>query len=97
MSDWPHGPAHRLSSAGAYMVTAGTYQEVPVFSSRSRLDFLQTLFFQLAEEHHASLQAWAIFPNHYHFIANFVRPVELRNLIIAYCTTLLKTIIRQAM
>jgi hypothetical protein len=25
MADWPHSPVHRLTEAGAYMVTCGTY------------------------------------------------------------------------
>lgn len=63
------------------MVTAGTYQKLPLFASGDRHDLLLSHFFRLAEAHHASLQACAIFPNHYHFIANFVRPEELRILI----------------
>jgi REP-associated tyrosine transposase len=81
VGDWPHGPAHRLGSAGMYMVTAGTYQKTPIFSSRSRLDLLLSRFFEVTEEHHASLQAWALFPNHYHFVAEFVRPEELTKLV----------------
>jgi hypothetical protein len=37
MPDWPHSPTHRLGSAGAYMVTAATYQKQPLFCSAKRL------------------------------------------------------------
>jgi len=33
MNDWPHAPVHRLSVAGAYMVTAGTYGKERLFNT----------------------------------------------------------------
>jgi putative transposase len=69
MPDWPHSPIHRLSGAGAYIVTAGTYQKKPVFRSRARLTFLCEMLLQTATAHEWALQAWAVFPNHYHFVA----------------------------
>jgi len=68
--DWPHSPVHRLTSAGAYMVTAGTYLKQPIFSTGERLAFLCRTLFAVAEKHGCDLQAWAVFPNHYHFIAS---------------------------
>jgi len=81
MPDWPHSPAHRLSPAGAVMVTAATYRKTPIFSSRARLDLLQRHLLQLADEYLAALQAWAIFPNHYHFVAELADPKKLPILI----------------
>jgi putative transposase len=81
MPDWPHSPLHQLSAVGAFMVTAATYLKAPIFSSRARLDFLQRHLLQLAEEYCAALQAWAIFPNHYHFVADFTDPKKLPVLI----------------
>jgi putative transposase len=69
MRHWPHSPIHRLSGTGAYMVTAGTYRKTPFFSSPGRLSFLCDALLQLAELYRWRLQAWAVFPNHYHFIA----------------------------
>jgi putative transposase len=69
MRDWPHSPIHRLNAAGAYMVTAGTYRKVPFFASAERLSLLCDAVLQLAPEHGWSLQAWAVFSNHYHFVA----------------------------
>src|SRR6266568_26602 len=67
--DWHHAPLHRLADNGAYCVTAATYEKKNFFASRDRLDLLVTRFFEFARRYEWSLQAWAFFPNHYHFIA----------------------------
>jgi putative transposase len=69
MPDWPHAPIHRLTDTGAYMVTAGTYGKLHHFRDPVRLTLLQDQLLGLALEHRWQLQAWAIFSNHYHFIA----------------------------
>jgi putative transposase len=69
MPDWPHAPVHRLTEAGAYMVTAGTYRKVHHFRDPGRLTLLQDQLLSLALESAWQLQAWAVFSNHYHFIA----------------------------
>lgn len=51
------------------MVTAGTYRKQPFFRSRTLLDFLTENLLKLAEHHAWMLQAWAVFANHYHFVA----------------------------
>ena len=71
MPDWAHSPLHRLGSSGAYIITASTLDKVHVFNSRAKLDILQSKLFEAADHNSARLQAWAIFPNHYHFIASF--------------------------
>ncbi|MFZ0520735.1 MAG: transposase [Candidatus Acidiferrales bacterium] len=81
MPDWPHSPLHRLDARGTYMVTAGTYRKEPFFGSSERLTFLQEQLFVLCAEHSTALQAWAIFPNHYHLIARLERPADLRVLV----------------
>jgi len=63
------------------MVTAGTYQKDPFFATSARLTFLQKQLFLLCAEHSAALQAWAVFPNHYHYIARLERPLDLRDLV----------------
>jgi len=68
MPDWPHSPVHRLSEAGTYMVTAGTYGKQALFRSPQRLGVLCEALLECALKHHWQLQAWAIFPNHYHFV-----------------------------
>ena len=69
MPNWPHGPTHRLGKAGAYMVTAATYQKQPLFCSAKRLTLLCEQLLNLAPSHGWKREAWAVFPNHYHFVA----------------------------
>lgn len=68
-SNWPHAPAHRTLASGTYMVTAATYQKQLYFRRKDSLDFLNEQLLCLAQEYGWELQAWAIFANHYHFIA----------------------------
>ena len=66
---WPHAPVHRLKQGSTFLVTAGTYQKAPVFSDGSRLRMLHQALLSLADRHAWHLEAWAVFPNHYHFVA----------------------------
>ncbi len=68
MRDWPHSPAHRLSEAGAYIVAASTYLKKPFFAGAKRLEYLCDQLLSLAEKYQWQLQAWAVFPNPYHFV-----------------------------
>lgn len=63
------------------MVTAGTYQKHGYFNNPFLLTRLTNLLLNLAESHSWILQAWAIFPNHYHFIAESQKPETLRRLV----------------
>ncbi|MGH9453337.1 MAG: transposase [Terriglobia bacterium] len=67
--DWPHSPIHRLTQSGAYIVTAGTYLKRPIFRGSQDLEYLCDRLLELAEKYQWNLQAWAVFPNHYHFVA----------------------------
>ncbi|HEV2224220.1 MAG TPA: transposase, partial [Candidatus Acidoferrales bacterium] len=69
MTEWAHSPTHRLEAGGAYMVTAGTYQKQPFFSSAKRLTYLHDSLLHFAARYGWRLEAWTVFPNHYHFIA----------------------------
>jgi putative transposase len=82
MTDWPHAPPHRLTEAGAYMVTAGTFQKAHLLSSGPRLDFFMDLLFSCATEFGWSLHAWAALSNHYHFLASSSRdPASLKKML----------------
>jgi putative transposase len=63
------------------MVTAGTYRKEPFFATSERLTLLQKQLFLLCEEHSVALQAWAVFPNHYHYIARLEQPSDLQDLV----------------
>ena len=67
---WPHAPIHQLSHHGTYLITAGTYLKEHYFRTAKRLEVLQRGLLKVAEEFGWQLEAWAIFSNHYHFIAH---------------------------
>ena len=61
---------HRISEQGAYIVTAGTNGKEHFFRGSDRLDFLEEKLLTLAKEFRWDLEAWVVFSNHYHFVAN---------------------------
>ncbi len=64
------------------MVTCGTYLKQPWFRGTERLRFLCDALMRLAAEYDWNLQAWAVFANHYHFVAlSPARPENLRDFI----------------
>ncbi|MBM4040487.1 MAG: hypothetical protein FJ290_18425 [Planctomycetes bacterium] len=69
MPDWPHAPIHRLTDAGAYMVTAGTYLRRRLLHNAQRLQLVHDALLTHAPEFGWGLQAWAVLANHYHFLA----------------------------
>lgn len=69
MTHWPHAPPHLFSSQGIYIVTAGTYLKTHIFQNPDRLDLLQMALISHAKTFAWELHAWAIFSNHYHFVA----------------------------
>ena len=81
LRDWPHSPLHQLSEAGVFMVTSGTYQKLPHFHSAERLQLLTEALLELAARYSWNLQTWAVFSNHYHFIAESTQPQTLRKFI----------------
>ena len=78
MPDWPHSPVHRLTVAGAYMVTCGTYLKAHHFRGHKRLGMLCEALLGGAAKYGWNLQAWAVFSNHYHFVA--LSPADAGNL-----------------
>lgn len=76
--NWPHSPPHQLKDEAVYMVTAGTYMKAHFFKTEERLQLLRDLLFLHAKSSGWQLHAWAIFSNHYHFIAK--SPKDASNL-----------------
>ena len=70
MTTWPHAPSRSVSHAGAYIVTAATYEKVHMFRAPERLRMLQSLLLETLQEHGWTVQQWAVFSNHYHFVAS---------------------------
>jgi putative transposase len=70
MFKWPHAPSHLVKGAGTYIVTGSTYQKELLFLGKEKLDVLTNSLLEIAAEFEWEMQAWAVFPNHYHFIAH---------------------------
>ncbi len=68
--DWPHAPLHRLSDHGTYIVTTGTLGKEHWFRGPERLDLLESALLRVMKNNEWRLEAWAVFSNHYHFVAN---------------------------
>ena len=67
---WPHAPVHLLSGTGTFIVTAGTYKKRHIFLDGPLLRMLQKALLTLAADYQWKLDAWAMFPNHYHFVGH---------------------------
>ena len=78
---WPHAPPHAFEKNGSYIVTASTAGREHLFKYHEELDMVQSNLIELSEQYQCTLQAWARFPNHYHFVANTQSPPLLKKLI----------------
>ncbi|HEX4264265.1 MAG TPA: hypothetical protein VH597_07990 [Verrucomicrobiae bacterium] len=67
---WPHAPTHQLADRGTYFVTASTYGKKHHFGDARKLGVLHRGLLTVAEKFNWRLEAWAVFSNHYHFIAH---------------------------
>lgn len=67
---WPHAPLHQLSESGTYFVTVGTYRKEHHFRGAERLRVLHRGLLKTTHDFDWRLEAWAVFSNHYHFIAH---------------------------
>jgi len=67
---WPHAPTHQLSEQGTYFVTASTYLKQHHFRDAARLRVLHRGLLTVAEKFQWKIEAWAVFSNHYHFVAH---------------------------
>jgi putative transposase len=63
-------PTHQLSTRGTYFVTASTYQKAHHFRGADRLRVLHRGLLTVARDFGWQFEAWAVFSNHYHFIAH---------------------------
>jgi REP-associated tyrosine transposase len=68
---WPHAPPHYFTPNGVYLITAATLRRSRLFHSDAKLDLLRDTTLELAKNYQLVLQAWAFFPNHYHFVVSF--------------------------
>ena len=68
--DWSHGPLHRISEAGTYIVTAATLDKLHHFRGPERLDALEAALLNDLQKGGWQVEARAVFSNHYHFVAH---------------------------
>ena len=66
----PRAPVHHLSGSGTFFVTSGTYQKAHYFPDDDALKGLHGGLLKYAAKHKWTLEAWAVFSNHYHFVAH---------------------------
>jgi len=67
---WPHAPLHCLSQSGTYFVTASTYRKMSYFRETMRMEVLHRGLLTVCRDFGWRIEAWAVFPNHYHFVAH---------------------------
>ncbi len=67
---WPHAPTHQLAQGGTFFVTASTLHKHHHFRGARRLGVLQRGLLAVARDFGWQLEAWAVFSNHYHFVAH---------------------------
>jgi putative transposase len=66
---WHHAPSHLFLPETTYIVTAACYRKLPLFNTPQKRDFLLNTLYSEATLNGWMLQAWAVMPNHYHFVA----------------------------
>ena len=67
---WPHAPTHQLAEGGTFIVTARTHNKAHHFRGPRRLATLQRALLTVTQKFGWQLEAWAVFSNHYHFVAH---------------------------
>ena len=66
---WHHSPLHVFMPNTIYMVTGATLYKKYIFHDDAQLLILHNTLLETAGKFGWALQAWAVFANHYHFIA----------------------------
>ncbi len=67
-TQWHHSPVHLFIPGLIYIITAGTLYKAYFFAGDNRLKLLQDLLLETVLKCGWTLQAWAVFINHYHMI-----------------------------
>jgi putative transposase len=68
MSSRPHAPSRLVNHPGAYMITGSTLRKQKLFDTPEKLSLLESVLLDTLAEKGWSVQAWAVFANHYHFV-----------------------------
>ena len=75
---WHHRPSHVFVPDTMYMITAGTLEKEHFFRCKDRLRMLEDTLLEVFALYSWNVQAWAVFSNHYHIIAQ--SPDEAKSL-----------------
>ena len=67
---WPHAPTHQLSDRATYFITASTHKKLHHFHGGKRVKVLHRGLLAVTGRYGWRLEAWAVFSNHYHFVAH---------------------------
>ncbi|HAB16013.1 MAG TPA: hypothetical protein PLX89_22020 [Verrucomicrobiota bacterium] len=70
VTHWPHAPVHQVTAGGTFFVTASTYLKMHHFRGSDRLEVLHRGLLRLLSDYGWHAEAWAVFSNHYHFVAH---------------------------
>ncbi|MFO1462003.1 MAG: hypothetical protein U1G08_21685 [Verrucomicrobiota bacterium] len=70
ISPWPHAPVHQLAVGGTFFVTSSTYLKAHHFRGANRLRVLHRGLLTVGRDYGWRFEAWAVFSNHYHFVAH---------------------------
>ena len=71
-----------MDSQGIYIVTAATLHKAHLFADPAKLTSLEHCLLSLSKQYQWQLEAWAVFPNHYHFVARSGNdPASLKRLL----------------
>jgi putative transposase len=68
--DWPHAPVHRVSENGTFIITASTIDKDHFFRGADRLTLLESELLATARHYEITIEAWAVFSNHYHLVVH---------------------------
>jgi putative transposase len=74
---WPHAPPHQLAASGTFFITGSTYRKRHHFRGANRLEVLQRGLLKMADKYGWQMEAWAVFSNHYHFVAHSPRTEDV--------------------
>jgi putative transposase len=61
---------HKLAAAGTLFISTGTYRKEHFFRGAGRAAVLHRGLLTVARDFGWQLEAWAVFSNHYHFVAH---------------------------
>ena len=64
-----HAPPHLFRPNAHYIVTAATHEKEPYFNTPDKRTLLLRTLIAEGEKDGWLLEAWAVLPNHYHFVA----------------------------